>query len=51
MGTQQGDAGDVPLRSLKSYTNGSWPVVARYLLMVPPRNRMKTTVVAIQNGP
>ena len=41
----------MPLSSVKSYANGSCPVVDRYLLMVPPRNKMKTTVVAIQNGP
>lgn len=42
---------DLPLNSLKSYANGVPPVVDRYWLMVPPRNRISTTVVAIQNGP
>lgn len=40
-----------PLNNLKSYAKGPCPVLARYWLMVPPRNRMRTTVVAIQKGP
>jgi hypothetical protein len=41
----------IPLNNLKSYTKCPSPVAAKYLLIVPPRNRMKTTVVAIQIGP
>jgi hypothetical protein len=36
---------------LKSYANGADPLSEMYWLMVPPRNRIRTTVVAIQNGP
>lgn len=41
----------IPLSSLKSYANADLPVVERYWLIVPPRKRIRTTVVAIQNGP
>jgi hypothetical protein len=41
----------IPLSNLKSYTKGSPEVVDKYLLIVPPKNRMKTTVVAIHIGP
>src|SRR5690242_3089814 len=40
-----------PLSSLKSYAKWSLPWCARYWLIVPVRNRITTTVVAIHTGP
>lgn len=40
-----------PLSSRKSYGKWSSPARARYWLMVPVRNRIMTTVVAIHTGP
>jgi len=40
-----------PLSRRKSYANGADPSWLNDWLIVPPKNRIKTTVVAIQNGP
>jgi hypothetical protein len=42
---------NIPLNSVKSYKNGPFPVAAKYWLIVPPINKIKTIVVAIQIGP
>jgi hypothetical protein len=40
-----------PDSNLKSYAKCVLPVVAKYWLIVPVKNSMTTTVVAIQKGP
>jgi hypothetical protein len=40
-----------PLSNLKSYTNLPSPFCAKYWLIVPVRNKITTTVVAIHTGP
>lgn len=40
-----------PLNNLKSYAKCSSPFCARYWLIVPVKNRMTMTVVAIHTGP
>ena len=40
-----------PLNSPKSYPYASFPCLPNSLDIVPVRNRITTTVVAIQNGP
>lgn len=42
---------NVPLNNSKSYAKGPPPLCAIYWLIVPPKNKIRTTVVAIQKGP
>lgn len=42
---------NLPLSSVKSYANFAVSDCASLSLIVPPKNRIRTTVVAIQNGP